>query len=109
MPGPTWRSRPHAASEASAARFGMRAVSSSERPVSGRGKPPSPSSESSTILVVLLTTRGRMRSSMTSSVYRRLLCLLDGIVHRAEAVDLHAAHVTGLQEDGRGLHCEADA
>ena len=69
MPGATWRSRPHAAWAASAARFGSRAVSSSERPVSGRGSPPSPSSESSTIFVVFGTTNGATRSSIAQASF----------------------------------------
>src|SRR2546425_12425709 len=108
MPGGTWRTSPQAASEARAVRLGMPAVSSSERPVSGRGRPPSPSSERSTIFVVFDTTSGRMRSSM-APVYRRPLRLLDGVLDRAEPVDLHAAHVSGLQEHRGRLHREPHA
>src|SRR5438105_3921892 len=108
MPGATCRSRPQAAAEASAVRVGTRAVSSSERPVSGRGRPPSPSSESSTIFVVFDTTSGRMRSSMIS-VYRRVLRLLDRVLQRAELVDLHTAHVARLHEHRARLHPETDA
>src|SRR5437763_617923 len=56
--------RPHADSAASAERLGSRAVSSSERPVSGRGRPPRPSSERTTIFVVFWTTSGAISSSM---------------------------------------------
>src|SRR6516164_5537210 len=52
IPGATWRISPQAASVASWDRFGSCAVSSSERPVSGRGSPPRPSSETRTIFVV---------------------------------------------------------
>src|SRR5882762_1846844 len=108
MPGATWRSRPQAASEASAFRWGMSAVSSSERPVSGRGRPPSPSSERSTIFVVFDTTSGRMRSGM-ASVYRRVVRLLDRVRQRAKLVDLYAAHVARLHEHRTRLHPETDA
>src|SRR5436190_17701085 len=107
MPGATWRSRPHAAAEASALRFGIAAVSSSDRPVSGRGRPPSPSSERSTIFVVFDTTSGRISSCM-ASVYRSPLCLLDRVLERAQLVDFDAAHVPGLEEYRR-LHRESHA
>src|SRR5438270_911808 len=48
----------------------MRAVSSSDRPVSGRGSPPSPSSESSTILVVFATTSWRISDLLAISEVR---------------------------------------
>src|SRR5712692_3113206 len=64
MPGATWRMRPQADRLASASRLGRRAVSSSDLPVSGCGSPPSPSSESSTILVEFSTTSGATTSNM---------------------------------------------
>ncbi len=62
MPGATWRSRPQALRRASASRWGIRAVSSSDRPVAGSGKPPSPSAERRTILVAPGTAKLRIRS-----------------------------------------------
>src|SRR5260370_760506 len=104
MPGATCRSRPQAAAEASAVRLGTRAVSSSERPVSGRGRPPNPSSERSTIFVVFDTTSGRMRSSMTS-VYRRVLRLLDRDLQPAQRV---APHVSARRHLRHGAHATTD-
>src|SRR5262245_14412503 len=69
MPGATWRSSPHAASVASAVRFGIRAVSNSDLPVSGLGSPPSPSNDINTIFVVLAIASDRISSSMPP-VYR---------------------------------------
>src|SRR2546428_11107824 len=95
MPGATWRMRPHAASVASCDRFGRRAVSSSERPVSGRGSPPSPSSETRTIFVVFETTSGAITSSIG------VLRLLHGVLDLAEGGDVQAANVARLEEDRR--------
>src|SRR5436190_7386773 len=103
MPGATWRSRPQAASEARAARLGMPAVSSSERPVSGRGRPPSPSSEMRTIFVVFEMTSGAITSSIAPSSR-----LLHGILDLSEAGDLQTAGVARLEEDRR-LAGESDA
>ena len=69
MPGATCRKSPHAASDASAVRFGTRAVSSSDFPVSGLGNPPSPSNDINTIFVVFGIASDRISSSMRP-VYR---------------------------------------
>src|SRR5207247_7257757 len=90
--------RPHADSAASADRLGRRAVSSSERPVSGRGRPPRPSSESATIFVVFWTTSGAISSSM-----RRRSRFLHGVLEPPEPGDLHRDDVAGLEEHGRLL------
>src|SRR6059036_2243301 len=87
--------RPQAASVASCERFGSRAVSSSERPVSGRGSPPSPSSETRTIFVLFETTSDAMTSSIGVSR------LLDGILDLPEAGNVQAARVARLEEDRR--------
>src|SRR4029434_1595135 len=88
--------RPQAASVASCDRLGSFAVSSSERPVSGRGSPPSPSSETMTIFVVFEMTRGAITSSIAGSSR-----LLHGILDLPETGDLQAAGVAGLEEDRR--------
>src|SRR5207247_10470391 len=89
--------RPHAASLASWERLGSRAVSSSERPVSGRGSPPSPSSETRTIFVVFERTGGAIRSSigLLSS------CLLHGLLDLSQAGGLPPARVDRLQDNRR--------
>src|SRR5213594_3176371 len=87
--------RPHAASVASCERLGSCAVSSSERPVSGRGSPPSPSSETRTIFVVFETTSGAITSSIGVSR------LLDGILDLPEPGNVQAAGVARLEEDRR--------
>src|SRR3989442_918041 len=87
--------RPHAASLASWERLGSRAVSISERPVSGRGSPPSPSSETRTVFVVFETTSGAITSSIGASRF------LDGILDLPEAGDVQAARVPRLEEDRR--------
>src|SRR2546425_8390855 len=96
--------RPHADSAASAARFGRRAVSSSERPVSGRGRPPRPSSESTTIFVVFWTTSG----AISSSIDRARSRLLHRVLEPPEPGDLHRDDVTRLEVHGR-LLAEPDA
>src|SRR2546425_11249987 len=96
--------RPHAASLASWERLGSRAVSISERPVSGRGSPPSPSSETRTIFVVFETTSG----AITSSIGFLSSCLLHGVLDLSQAGDLQPARVARLQEDRR-LAREGDA
>src|SRR5256712_6344491 len=96
--------RPHADSAASAARFGRRAVSSSERPVSGRGRPPRPSSESTTIFVVFWTTSG----AISSSIDRARSRLLHRVLEPPEPGDLHCDDVTRLEVHGR-LLAEPDA
>src|ERR1700675_2434644 len=96
---------PHAPRAARAARWGGRAVSISDFPVSGRGRPPMPSSDSNTILVAFSTTSGAMISSITSPC---ALAVLDGVLERAEPGDFESADVAGLQEHGRFLP-EADA
>ena len=62
IPGPTCRSRPQAERAARAWRFGIRAVSSSDLPVSGWGSPPRPSSDRRTSLVVFGTISARISS-----------------------------------------------
>src|SRR5687768_257962 len=113
---------PHAPRAASASRWGNRAVSSSDSPVSGRGSPPRPSSESNTILVAFSTTSGAMTSSIPGSsglgvltrlpkpptASDRVLRVLHGILEHAEAGDLQPADVARLHEDRRFL-AEADA
>src|SRR5437899_12189593 len=90
--------RPHADSAASADRLGRRAVSSSERPVSGRGRPPRPSSESATIFVVFWTTSGAISPSM-----RRRSRLLHGVLEPPDPGYLHSDDVAGMEEHGRLL------
>src|SRR5207302_4943236 len=123
MPGATCRSKPHAPWAARRSRFGIFAVSSSDLPVSGRGKPPSPSDESRTILLSLETTSCLIRSSMGPrsicnwgardvTPKRRgesplVLCVLDRVLQDSQSGDFQAADVTRLQEHGR-LHREAD-
>src|SRR5262245_38540542 len=97
--------RPQAPRDASPSRLGSRAVSSSDFPVSGRGSPPRPSRESSTILVALSTTSGAMTSSILAL---RGLGILHGILEHAETGDLQPARVARLHEHG-GLLAEAHA
>src|SRR5256886_2510731 len=96
--------RPHADSAASAARFGRCPVSSSERPVSGRGRPPRPSTESTTIFVVFWTTSG----AISSSIDRARSRLLHRVLEPPEPGDLHCDDVTRLEVHGR-LLAEPDA
>src|SRR4030095_2976015 len=88
--------RPQAAAGASCDRLGSFAVSSSERPVSGRGSPPSPSRETRTIFVVFEMTRGAITSSITGSSR-----LLHGVLDLPEPGDLEPAGVARLEEDRR--------
>src|SRR3989454_8356127 len=93
--------RPHADSAASADRLGRRAVSSSERPVSGRGRPPRPSSESTTIFVVFWTTSG----AISSSIDRARSRLLHRVLEPPEPGDLRSEEHTSELQSPCNLVC----
>src|SRR5512139_402530 len=62
MPGPSGTESPRAEEAASASRLGVRAVSSSVLPPGSRGRPPSPSMTSMTILVWAWVLSSRKKS-----------------------------------------------